>query len=358
MLQYTHPALYFSATPVVKIYRKGVIRMRRILITLASVFSALALMAGVFGTSPVMATTVDAQVDEILFGCQEATVKITGSAAYQANWEVQYSTSMETVSYFRFEASLYQDEVPMAGGDGLFPYLQPGDSLNVKVFAWRSFTADLPELIGEYDFIVCPPVTGQILYSCQTDTISWQLNDVTPPLNYTLEVYSEQSDSVEIGQYAANTSSASGSVQMSQAVAAGVVREDYNEASLYTWEGKLIPSVVFRSVGCDIEPTPTPTPTPTVEPTPTPTVEPTPPPLGEQILKAPKKVLKKGKSAKLAKATRQGAKVKWKVKGKTCKVKVSKLFAGKKKGTCRLTATAPAVPKYKAYTGKFTVKVK
>ena len=277
------------------------------------------ILAGVLGTSPAVATTVDAQVDEILFGCQEATVKITGTAAYPANWEVQYSTSTETVSYFQFEASLYQDEVPMAGGNGLFPYLQSGDSLNVKVFAWKSFTADLPELIGEYDFTVCPPATGQILYSCQTDTISWQLNDVTPPLNYTLEVYSEQSDSVEIGQYTVNTSSASGSVQMSQAVAAGVVREDYNVASLYTWEGKLVPSVVFRSVGCAIEPTPTPTvtPDPTVVPTPTatPTATPTPSPGSVKSLKV--KVKKNGK----AKATWKGTATSWKVKTKVVKGK-------------------------------------
>ena len=92
-----------------------------------------------------------------------------------------------------------------------------------------------------------------------------------------------------------------------------------------------------------------------------PIVTPPPPPppvLANQTLKAPAKVLKKGKSAKLAKATRQGAKVKWRVKGKTCKVKASKLVAGKKRGTCRLVATAPSVPNFKALTKKFVVKVK
>jgi hypothetical protein len=83
-----------------------------------------------------------------------------------------------------------------------------------------------------------------------------------------------------------------------------------------------------------------------------------PPPLGDQTIKAPKKVLKKGKSAKLARATRQGAKVKWASKSNTCKVKAGKLVAGKKKGMCRLTATAPAVPSFKAFSKKYVVKVK
>lgn len=124
--------------------------------------------------------------------------------------------------------------------------------------------------------------------------------------------------------------------------------------------------VVGTVLACgNVRPTPTPTPTPTVEPTPSPTMTPTPTveppaPLASQTLKAPKKVLKKGKTAKLAKATHQGAKVKWqsKTSKKVCVVKAGKLVAGKKKGSCRLTATAAAVPSFKTYTGKFTVKVK
>ncbi len=91
-----------------------------------------------------------------------------------------------------------------------------------------------------------------------------------------------------------------------------------------------------------------------------PIVTPPPPVLADQTLKSPAKVLKRGKTAKLAKVTHQGAKVKWqsKTSKKVCVVKAGKLVAGKKKGSCRLTATAAAVPSFKTYTGKFTVKVK
>ena len=81
------------------------------------------------------------------------------------------------------------------------------------------------------------------------------------------------------------------------------------------------------------------------------------PQLADQTLKAPAKVLKKGKAAKLAKTTQQGAKVKWKSKSKTCKVKGAKV-KGVKKGICRLSATATAVPNYKALSKSFKFKVK
>ena len=84
----------------------------------------------------------------------------------------------------------------------------------------------------------------------------------------------------------------------------------------------------------------------------------TPLPLASQTLKAPVKVLKKGKAAKLAKATQQGAKVKWKSMTKTCKVKGGAKATGIKKGVCRLKATAAAVPNYKALKKIFKFRVK
>ena len=77
-----------------------------------------------------------------------------------------------------------------------------------------------------------------------------------------------------------------------------------------------------------------------------------------QTLKKPPAKLKKGKKAKLAKTTRQGAKVSWKSKTKKrCTVKKYTVRA-KKKGACKLIATAPAIPGYEALTKKYTIRVK
>ncbi len=97
-----------------------------------------------------------------------------------------------------------------------------------------------------------------------------------------------------------------------------------------------------------------PTPDPT---TPTPNPEPTVTVLGTQTAKPPAK-LKKGKKAKLAKKTTQGAKVTWKTSTKkVCGVKRNVVTA-KKKGTCKLSAKAPAKPGFTAFSKRYTIKVR
>jgi hypothetical protein len=99
---------------------------------------------------------------------------------------------------------------------------------------------------------------------------------------------------------------------------------------------------------------PGPTPEPTTSPTPTP-----PPvtPVTQSVKKPPAK-LKKGKKAALAKKTKQGAKVTWKsTTKKVCTVKKYTVKA-KKKGTCKLSAKAPAIPGYAAFAKKFPIRVR
>jgi hypothetical protein len=79
--------------------------------------------------------------------------------------------------------------------------------------------------------------------------------------------------------------------------------------------------------------------------------------LGQSAAKPPAK-LKKGKSAKLAKKTKQGGGLTWRsTTKKVCTVKKFNVKA-LKKGTCKLKATAPAVAGFTAYSGNFTIKVK
>ena len=79
---------------------------------------------------------------------------------------------------------------------------------------------------------------------------------------------------------------------------------------------------------------------------------------GSQTVKKPPAKIKQGKSAKLAKTTAQGARVTCKsTTKKVCSVKRSKV-KGLKKGKCGLTATAPSVGTFLAYSQKFTVRVK
>ncbi len=81
-------------------------------------------------------------------------------------------------------------------------------------------------------------------------------------------------------------------------------------------------------------------------------------PLTAQTLKKPPAKLKKGKKAKLAKKTQQGSKVTWKTSTKkVCTVKKYKVTA-KKKGKCKLSAKAPAITGYTAFSKKYTIKVK
>ncbi len=99
-----------------------------------------------------------------------------------------------------------------------------------------------------------------------------------------------------------------------------------------------------------------PDPDPTPPPDPTPTPQPTPP--TAQSLKKPPAKVKKGKKAKLAKKTTQGAKVTWKTSTKkVCTVKKYKVTA-KKKGTCKLSAKAPARPGFTAFSKRYTIRIR
>ncbi len=95
---------------------------------------------------------------------------------------------------------------------------------------------------------------------------------------------------------------------------------------------------------------------------PPPPVTPTPqPPTAQaaaQSLKKPPAKLKKGKKAKLAKKTKQGAKVTWKTSTKkVCTVKKNVVTA-KKKGTCKLSAKAPARTGFTAFSKRYTIKIR
>lgn len=92
------------------------------------------------------------------------------------------------------------------------------------------------------------------------------------------------------------------------------------------------------------------------------TARPAAPPLQpqkqKQTVKSPPAKLKKAKSAKLARTTSQDTKITWKSSTKkVCTVKQFKVKA-KKKGKCRISATAPAVPGFTAFTKRYTIRVK
>lgn len=76
-----------------------------------------------------------------------------------------------------------------------------------------------------------------------------------------------------------------------------------------------------------------------------------------QSVKRPPAKVKHGKSTSLAVKTAQGARVTWKTTTKKiCTVKKAKLRA-KKKGKCKLVATASAVPGHATLSQRFTVKI-
>ena len=119
--------------------------------------------------------------------------------------------------------------------------------------------------------------------------------------------------------------------------------------------------------------TPTPTPTPTTQaPVAPPTGAPTtatptpssstaaPPPVTpvRQSMKPPVKRAKKGKRVAVAKRTRQGQPVKWKSRTKkVCSVSKGKVRT-KKKGRCRLVASAPGSSTLLAYRATFTIRIR
>ena len=80
--------------------------------------------------------------------------------------------------------------------------------------------------------------------------------------------------------------------------------------------------------------------------------------LAGQTLKRPPQRLKKGKKVKLAKKTTQGTKLTWKSRTKkVCTVKKNVLKA-KKKGRCKISASAPATPSFNAFSKRYTIRVR
>ncbi len=79
--------------------------------------------------------------------------------------------------------------------------------------------------------------------------------------------------------------------------------------------------------------------------------------LGQTVKKPPKRI-KKGKTVKLAKKTRQGTKLTWRSSTKkVCSVKKNVLKA-KRKGACKISAKAPATPALKAFSKRYTIRVR
>jgi hypothetical protein len=80
-------------------------------------------------------------------------------------------------------------------------------------------------------------------------------------------------------------------------------------------------------------------------------------PARQKVHKPPTK-LKKGHHAKLAKRTKQGAKLTWRSRTpKLCKV-TKYVLTAKKKGRCKLSAKAPAVVGYTASSRRFTIRIR
>jgi hypothetical protein len=101
-----------------------------------------------------------------------------------------------------------------------------------------------------------------------------------------------------------------------------------------------------------------PTPDPVTPPPPGPTPPPPVPVLSSQSVKKPPAKLKKGKKAKLAPKTAQGAKLNWTTSTKkVCVVKKTTVTA-KKKGACKLSAKAPAVSDFQAFSKRYTIRVR
>lgn len=201
------------------------------------------------------------------------------------------------------------------------------------------------------------------------NSINWDVGNPDNPIMVEFDVYLNQqkiaNEFVPSGQSAVGSASVlvdAGTLLVTSFYVDGVWYKDVTKVAL---ECGQTPSPSPSPTDPSSSPAPTETataaPTPTVTVSPTTTAAPTPTlePLASQSIKGPKKVLKKGKKAKLAKATYQGAKAVWVSKsGKTCKVKAGKVKAGKQKGVCRLMVTAPAVPGFKAFTKRYKVKVK
>ena len=101
---------------------------------------------------------------------------------------------------------------------------------------------------------------------------------------------------------------------------------------------------------------------PPIDPGPGPIQPPNPPgpptALSGQTVKKPPAKLKKGKKVKLAKKTRQGATISWKSKTKkVCLVKKNVLRA-KKKGLCKISASAPGPFGFQPFAKKYTIRVR
>lgn len=112
-------------------------------------------------------------------------------------------------------------------------------------------------------------------------------------------------------------------------------------------------------------PTPTDSPAPTASPTsssptasPTPTTSPAPQTKNAQSVTKPTRKVRKGKKIALARRTGQGQSLTWRtISRKVCTVKGTTL-KGKKRGTCRVIATAAGTTSLKPYSGRFKVVVR
>jgi hypothetical protein len=91
---------------------------------------------------------------------------------------------------------------------------------------------------------------------------------------------------------------------------------------------------------------------------PVPPNPPGPPSLSAQSVKKPPKNMKKGKKVALAKRTKQGVKLTWKSRTKkVCTVKKTVLTA-KRKGKCKISASAPATSTFKPFAKRYTIRVR
>lgn len=125
-------------------------------------------------------------------------------------------------------------------------------------------------------------------------------------------------------------------------------------------------SIGVTSAGVGVISTPTshllaiphPAPAPDPRPSPSPTTTPSPTQkVGQSLAKQPRSI-KSGSKRKLVKRTRQGQPVTWRTKTKkTCAVR-GHILRAKKRGTCRLSATAPGDTTLKPLRHSVTIRVK
>jgi len=115
-----------------------------------------------------------------------------------------------------------------------------------------------------------------------------------------------------------------------------------------------VPRLMVKPVGV-----PTPTPTPTATAPPVPLAPPLAPPPQAQAVSGVPRMIKARKKVRLPTKSSAGITLKWKSKSKSvCKVKSGKIIAGKKRGTCKLVAKAPASDQWLRYTALHNIKTR